>query len=260
MSTPLLLLVDDSPEMGVIVGSLGRRAGWDVKVERDAEAAWNALAERKPDLVLLDVNLPGVSGLEWLRRARRTPEHADLTAALYTHWGLPADVAAGLDAGVDFVFDKDLATRPADWQRRLSEIRQIGRNRQAPGAWTGAASSPTMEASGRPGPPLETWAAAFRKALRHSSLRRLTREVLPAVWRRALTQALGPRILPPPLGPGIEFAEFDSEGFPLAFASASPAGLALCLAEQMERLLGSEAAAAFRRTLAADPDVREFLS
>ena len=108
--------------MGLIVSSLCRRADCDVTVSPDAAAAWEALAQRRPDLVLLDVNLPGASGLDWLRRVRAATEHAGLPVALYTHWGLPADVAAGLDAGVDFVFDKDLASRPADWQRRLSEI------------------------------------------------------------------------------------------------------------------------------------------
>ena len=126
MSHPLLLLVDDSQEMGLIVRSLARRIGWEAAARLDAETAWQALGER-PDLILLDVNLPGASGLEWLRRVRRTPELADLTVALYTHWGLPTDVAAGLEAGVDFVFDKDLATRPADWQRRLLEIGEAGR-------------------------------------------------------------------------------------------------------------------------------------
>ena len=62
MSKPLLLLVDDSKEMGFIVVCLGKRAGWEVVVCVDAEAAWDALAQRQPDLVLLDVNLPGASG------------------------------------------------------------------------------------------------------------------------------------------------------------------------------------------------------
>ena len=107
----------------------------------DADAAWLALGERRPDLVLLDVNLPGASGLDWLRRVRAAPEHAGLAVALYTHWGLPADVAAGLDAGVDFVFDKDLATRPADWQRRLLEIGEAGRTGKSCGAWPNAGSA-----------------------------------------------------------------------------------------------------------------------
>ena len=124
--------------------------------------------------MLLDVNLPGPSGLDWLRRVRRAPEGAGLRVALYTHWGLPADVAAGLDAGVDFVFDKDLATRPADWRRRLTEVSEAGREGGIPGAWSKADPSATMKAGGGPVPPAASWAAAFNQALRHPSLRRLS--------------------------------------------------------------------------------------
>jgi len=101
MSKPLLMLVDDSAEMGVIVACLGKRADWEVQVCLDAETAWVALAQRRPDLVLLDVNLPGASGPEWLRRVRATPDFTGLPVALYTHWGLANDVATGLDAGAE---------------------------------------------------------------------------------------------------------------------------------------------------------------
>jgi CheY-like chemotaxis protein len=260
MSKPLLLLIDDSAEMGLIVASLGRRADWETVVRVDAEAAWQALAERRPDLVLLDVNLPGASGLDWLRRVRAAPEFAGLVVALYTHWGLPADVAAGLDAGVDFVFDKDLAARPTDWQRRLAEIGEGGRTGKCTGAWPNADCPPTMKQGGRSIPPMETWMAAFRQALRHPLLRRLTREVAPAVLRRALKQALGTEMAPAAFDAWIGPDGFDAQPLPPTFAPASPADLAVCLAEQIERLLGEEAGAAFRSALASVPGVREFLS
>ena len=175
MSKPLLLLVDDSVEMGVIVASLGKRAGWEVRVCPDAETAWTALSEGRPDLVLLDVNLPGVSGPEWLRRVRAAPDFADLPVALYTHWGLANDVAAGLDAGADFVFDKDLAARPADWQRRLKEIQaaipdgRLDRNQAA--EWPGAEAAPTIENSGDDSRQTAARIAGFNHALSHGILR-----------------------------------------------------------------------------------------
>src|SRR5947209_1741892 len=122
MPRPLLLLVDDAPEMTVLVQALGGRAGCEVAVASDADAAWAALHARRPDLVLLDVNLPGVSGPDLLRRLRAAPELSGLAVAVYCHATLGADVAAGLEAGADFVFFKDLAARPDDWRRRLEEI------------------------------------------------------------------------------------------------------------------------------------------
>ncbi len=260
MSRPLLLLVDDSQEMGLIVRSLARRIGWEAAARLDAETAWQALGELQPDLILLDVNLPGASGLEWLRRVRQTPDFAGLTVALYTHWGLPTDVAAGLEAGVDFVFDKDLATRPADWQRRLLEIGEAGRTGKRIGAWPNANSRPTMEEGGRSVPSTAMWVAAFNQALRHPSLRRLTGQVLSAVLRRALTQALGPRILPLTLDAWVRPDGLDSERLPGAFASASPLDLAVRLADQIGRVLGDEAGVTFRDALAAVPGMRAYLS
>jgi len=248
MPKPLLLLVDDSAEMGYIVASLGRRAGCDVTVCPDAATAWEALPRRRPDLVLLDVNLPGTSGLDWLRRVRAAPEFADLPVALYTHWGLPADVAAGLDAGVDFVFDKDLAARPADWLHRLAELLAVG-----PDEWPKAPGSPTMNIGEDDAPLSSAHVAALNRVLHHPSIRRVPREVMRALLRRALTRAFAPRILAPELEAWIapDGTGLDVEHPPPALARNSVAPLAVCLTEQIERLLGQEAGAAFRNALTA---------
>ncbi len=174
MAKPLLLLVDDSDEMGFIVSSMGRRAGCDVAVCPDAAAAWEALSRRRPALVLLDVNLPGASGLDWLRGVRAVPEFADLPVALYTHWGLPTDVAAGLDAGVDFVFDKDLAARPDAWRRRLAELLAF-----RPDEWPKAPELPSIRI-GEEASLSSARVAALNQVLRHPSIRRVPQEVMRA--------------------------------------------------------------------------------
>ncbi len=81
-----------------------------------------------------------------------------------------------------------------------------------------------------------------------------------AVLRRALTRALGPRILPLTLDAWVGPDGFDSERLPAAFASASPLDLAVCLADQIERVLGDEAGVTFRDALAAVPGMRDTLS
>jgi CheY-like chemotaxis protein len=261
MSQPLLLLLDDSREMGLIVANLGRRAGWDVTACPDVEAAWQALQVCRPDLVLLDVNLPGPSGLDWLRQVRQTPEFADMAVALYTNWGLPRDVAAGLEAGVDFVFDKNLATRPADWQRRLQEIGQFRRSEQADVGWSKGSRGGIMYSGDVVIPPPQVWAAAFRQAFRHPLLRRMTQEVTPVVMLRALTRAFAPRILPQELDAWVAPDGPDPARLPPTFAPASLVDLAVRLAEQIGQLLGNDARAAFRDALAAAlPGAQEILS
>src|ERR1700722_14055912 len=54
-----LLLVDDDPQMAVIIGMLARRARLPFRCQPSVEAAWTALQEERPALVLIDVNLPG---------------------------------------------------------------------------------------------------------------------------------------------------------------------------------------------------------
>jgi len=70
MSGRRLLLVDDDPSLAAIVRVLARRAGHSVAWAADAASATAELRRERPDLVLLDINLPGVSGPQWLRGIR----------------------------------------------------------------------------------------------------------------------------------------------------------------------------------------------
>ena len=263
MTTPLLLLVDDSTEMGLIVASLGKRAGWEVTVGIDAATAWTALSRCRPDLVLLDVNLPGTSGPDWLRRVRAAPRFADLSVALYTHWGLSADVAAGLDAGADFVFDKDLAARPADWQRRLMEIWELvpvaWQARNPPNAWPAAINASRIEARGDDSRSSVVRIAGLNQALRHPSLHCLTPIVMRSVLGKALSRTFA-------RGDLQAWIAADGSGLNEGrLAPSIPPGalmvLSVCLMEQMRRLLGAEASTAFRDALtSAVPGLSEFLA
>ena len=232
MSRPSLLLVDDAPDLAAVVAALGRRCGCDVTWRPDAASAWEHLGAARPDLVLLDVGLPGENGLELCRRLRAEPGLAELKVALFSHWGLPGDVAAGLDAGADFLFSKDLVCRPDEWRRRLSEALAWRRDRPPPG----------------PAPqPAPDWVARTNRALAHPSVRQAGPEAVRALLLRALREAFPP--------------EAGAEGW------LAPGGLALdggrvpelppaavrtltgTLTDLAWRLLGSEQCDAFRDAL-----------
>ncbi len=118
-----LLLVDDSPEVRAIVAHLCKRSGIRLDACPAVAPAWDFLQQQTPDLVLLDVQMPPVSGIELCRLVRAAPEPLRGTpVALFTHWGVPEDVVAGLETGADYVVSKDLLSVPAQWQRRVSEI------------------------------------------------------------------------------------------------------------------------------------------
>jgi DNA-binding response OmpR family regulator len=122
MTRPRLLLVDDSTEVALIVRHICGRAGMEIVAHADAEQAWAYLQTARPDLVLLDVNLPGASGYDLCRWVRAAPALADLPIALLSHWRHAEDVAVGLEAGTDFVLSKDLLGQPEEWKKRLAEI------------------------------------------------------------------------------------------------------------------------------------------
>jgi CheY-like chemotaxis protein len=228
---PALLLVDDAPDLGAVVRSLGRRCGCEVACRPDAASAWEYLQTARPDLVLLDVGLPGESGLDLCRRLRAAAPLADLRVALFSHWGLPADVAAGLDAGADFLFSKDLVCKPDEWRRRLSEA--LAWRRGSP-----AASFP------RPAP---DWVGRTNQALAHPTLRRAGPEVVRVLLRRALREAFPPEAGADAwLTPGG--AALDPERVPALPAEAAGA-LVSSLSDLAWRLLGEDDSAAFRGAL-----------
>lgn len=237
MSRPLVLVVDDAPEIVFFVQRYGRQAGHEVVGCGDAEAAWEYLQRTRPDLVLLDLNLPRMSGLELCRRLRAAPEQAGLPIALFTHWDRPADIAAGLEAGADFAISKDLLCQREAWQARLEEILRPADSRPAIASlsWT---SPPLLTSSP------EAWSESINQALRHASVRRLGSEVLKVLANRALRRAglsfAGDKLLPG--GSALDVARLAPEARP-AFVAA--------LAEQLWRVLGTAEGAPVWTALAA---------
>lgn len=180
---PCLLLVDDEPHLGLIVARLARRVGLDTTCVTDVPSAWASLQARPVELVLLDVNLPGASGLELLRRLRGAAQPASPRIALFCQPSQGADIAAGWRAGADYLLSKELVARPDDWQKRLAEILTHARGQHVPSllSWAAKASGQTTC----------DWATVLEQALRCREARSLGVEVAEAVLRRALDEGFG---------------------------------------------------------------------
>jgi CheY-like chemotaxis protein len=110
------------PEIQLIVQRLTRHSGYSLKWVSSAEAGLEYLRTHRADLVLLDIHLPGMDGIELCRRLRAVPGLAELPVALFSQGANPDDLRAGLEAGANFVLSKDLLCRPDDWRRRVEEI------------------------------------------------------------------------------------------------------------------------------------------
>src|SRR5436190_4876981 len=115
-----ILIVEDEPAIRDMLSCALGRAGFESVHAADAVQAQRAIAERVPDLVLLDWMLPGTSGIEVARRMRREGLTRDVPIIMLTARGEEDDRVIGLDAGVD-----DYVTKPFSARELLARIRAV---------------------------------------------------------------------------------------------------------------------------------------
>ena len=104
-----------------------RAAGFEVRGFSDGDSFWDALQQQRPDLVVLDVMLPGADGTELLRRMRATPSLRAVPVILATAKGAEYDRISGLDSGAD-----DYLVKPFSVMELASRVRAVLRRCKAP--------------------------------------------------------------------------------------------------------------------------------
>ncbi|MEO6518121.1 MAG: phosphate regulon transcriptional regulator PhoB [Pseudoxanthomonas sp.] len=117
-----ILIVDDEPAIRDMVAFALRKGDFEPVHAGDAREAQNAIADRVPDLILLDWMLPGTSGLELARRWRKDAMTRDVPIIMLTARGEEHDRVGGLDAGVD-----DYVVKPFSSRELLARIRAVMR-------------------------------------------------------------------------------------------------------------------------------------
>ena len=106
-----VLVVDDELAIREMIQFSLRRAGMQVDIAGDAREALSIISERKPDIILMDWMMPGVSGLDLTRRLRREPVTADIPIIMLTAKVTEDDKVAGLEAGTDDYVIKPFSPR-----------------------------------------------------------------------------------------------------------------------------------------------------
>jgi DNA-binding response OmpR family regulator len=101
-----ILVADDSVTILAMVSSRLERAGFDVVTASRGDEALALALQVRPRVALLDVEMPGLDGVELARRLRATPELAHTLVVLLTGRDRPEDVAAGMAAGADAYLTK----------------------------------------------------------------------------------------------------------------------------------------------------------
>ncbi|HTQ36325.1 MAG TPA: phosphate regulon transcriptional regulator PhoB [Steroidobacteraceae bacterium] len=126
MTRQILIVEDELPIREMIAYGL-RRAGFEVREAADCRSARSQLADRRPDLLLVDWMLPDMSGLELTRLVKREAATRDLPVIMLTARATEGDKVAGLDGGAD-----DYVTKPFSPRELLSRINAV--LRRSPGS------------------------------------------------------------------------------------------------------------------------------
>ncbi len=111
MTANNILLVEDEPAICEMVSMALERSGFQVETAPDGEAAQRQIANRLPDLILLDWMLPGMSGIELARRLRKDDYTREVPIIMLTARSEEDDRIRGLDVGADDYLTKPFSTR-----------------------------------------------------------------------------------------------------------------------------------------------------
>jgi DNA-binding response OmpR family regulator len=116
-----ILVIEDDPDIALSLRrSLERDGDFEVAVASDGSVGLKGAVDHPPDLVLLDVNLPGMDGFEVCRQLRRNPATATMPVIMLTARIDESDRVAGLDLGAD-----DYITKPFSPKEALARIRAV---------------------------------------------------------------------------------------------------------------------------------------
>lgn len=96
-----VLIADDEPSLRLLVSATIASEEYEVIEAMDGDEAWGLIRRHRPTVVLLDVQMPGQTGLELTRSIRNDPDLARTCVILLTSKAQQTDVQAGLEAGAD---------------------------------------------------------------------------------------------------------------------------------------------------------------
>jgi DNA-binding response OmpR family regulator len=127
-----ILLVEDEKDLVALLGGKLRKEGHEVTGVHSGEEALEHITRKKPDMVILDLMLPGIQGLEVCRQIRANPDHADVLIIMLTAKAEEVDRIVGFEMGAD-----DYITKPFSMRELISRV-----------------ASASRRLNGRPKPPL----------------------------------------------------------------------------------------------------------
>jgi twitching motility two-component system response regulator PilH len=121
MPVQKILLVDDSKTELHVLSELLTKKGYQVRTAENGEEAMRRLQEEKPDLILMDVVMPGQNGFQLTRAITRDPAFADVPVIICTSKNQETDRVWGMRQGA-----RDYVVKPVNPDELLSKIKAFG--------------------------------------------------------------------------------------------------------------------------------------
>ena len=117
MAEKKILLVEDNPVNRRLAGFLLRSQGYEVREATSALQAFEILANERPDLIVMDIQLPGMDGLEATRKLKEQPAVSDIPVIAVTSYAMKGDREKALAAGC-----AGYVTKPIDKSAFIAEV------------------------------------------------------------------------------------------------------------------------------------------
>src|SRR5215210_63160 len=127
MAQERILLIEDEPDIAEVLQYNLEKEGFEVEVARRGDSGLDAIRRQPPDLVLLDLMLPGLDGLELTRMVKRDAATARLPIVMLTARGEEVDRIVGLELGAD-----DYISKPFSPREVVLRVKAVLRRRRQP--------------------------------------------------------------------------------------------------------------------------------
>lgn len=129
---PQILIIEDEDDIRELVRYNLERENFSVSEAESGETGLKAVAQKKPDLILLDLMLPGKDGLQICRELKQSPDNSRIPVMMMTAKGEESDVVTGLELGAE-----DYIVKPFSPKVLVARVKAVLRRKAAPAAPSG---------------------------------------------------------------------------------------------------------------------------
>jgi two-component system alkaline phosphatase synthesis response regulator PhoP len=125
-----VIIVEDEVDAADMFGEMMRVNNFRVLKSYSSKPAMSLIAKERPDVVILDIMMPDISGLEILKYLRSEPNLTEIPVIIVSAKGLPADIKIGLDAGASIYLTKPVGFR--DLKDAVDKVLKFSKNTGVP--------------------------------------------------------------------------------------------------------------------------------